>query len=520
MVHAFGTFTLPNRGQVPIAISSPSPTVRDCSVLSISTASYSMMKFKHMSQLVVACTIWFVGMAWCAAADRPNIVLVLADDLGYGDLRCYGATDMQTPHLDRFASEGLRLMSCYAGHPNCSPSRTALMTGRTPTRVGVRNWIPEDSPMHLRQSEISIATLLKRAGYATCHAGKWHLNGHFNKPSQPQPSDHGFDHWYSTQNNAAPSHKNPSNFVRNGQPVGSQEGYSAHLVADEAIGWLKSGRDAAKPFFLYMCFHEPHEPIAADEKYTKLYPSDKATYSAHHGCITQMDDAFGRLMQALDALKLRDNTFVLFTSDNGPAITAQHPHGSAGPLRNKKGSVYEGGIREPGIVRWPGKTQPGSISDEPVCGVDFLPTVCEITGIAVPTDRKLDGASFLPVLSGERIKRTSPLYWHFNHAAGGPQVALRQGDWKILATLDKPPQRATAISPQTEADFKSAEPLEFELYNLRDDIGESRDLAKSQPDKLNEMRGLLVAKYHDVRGEYPGWPEWTPPAAPGKKKKK
>jgi arylsulfatase A len=455
---------------------------------------------------------------WLAAADRPNIVLVLADDLGYGDLHCYGASDQQTPNLDRFAAEGLRLTSCYAGHPNCSPSRTALMTGRTPTRVGVRNWIPEDSPMHLRQSEVTIAALLKRAGYATCHVGKWHLNGAFNKPTQPQPSDHGFDHWFSAQNNAAPSHRNPNNFVRNGQAVGELQGYSAHLVADEALRWLQSGRDAAKPFFIYVCFHEPHEPIASDEKYAKLYPSPDATFSAHHGNITQMDDAFGRLMRGLDELKLRDNTLVMFTSDNGPAITPRHPHGSAGPLRNKKGSVYEGGIRVPGIIRWPGKTQPAGTSDEPVCGVDFLPTVCEITGIPLPADRKIDGASLLPVLSGGHISRTTPLYWHFNQAFGGPLVALRSGNWKILATLDKTQPAGTVISPQTESDFKTAELKDFELYNLREDIGESRDLSSTQPAKLAEMKSLLAAKYQEVRQESPTWPAWQPPAPKAKKK--
>jgi arylsulfatase len=452
-------------------------------------------------------------------AERPNIVLVLADDLGYGDLHCYGEKTVQTPNLDRFASEGLRLTSCYAGHPNCSPSRTALMTGRTPTRVGVRNWIPEDSPMHLRQSEITIASLLKKAGYATCHVGKWHLNGAFNKPTQPQPSDHGFDHWFSTQNNAAPSHRNPTNFVRNGEPVGELKGYSSHVVVDEALQWLKSRRNPAEPFFLYVCFHEPHEPIAADEKYTRLYPSTDATYSAHHGDITQMDDALGRMMRGLDDLKLRDNTFVMFTSDNGPAITAQHPHGSAGPLRDKKGSVYEGGIRVPGIVRWPGKTQAGSTSDEPVCGVDFLPTICEITGIAVPKDRKIDGASILPLIAGGSVRRSTPLYWHFNHATGGPLVALRDGDWKIVATLDKPPQRGVAITPEVEAEFKAAQLQDFQLYNLREDVGETRDLAASQPEKLRQMKAQLAAKYQEVRDESPVWPTWQPPAPPGKKKK-
>src|SRR5262245_15956728 len=463
--------------------------------------------------LPLIAAILLAALDYCSAQQppsRPNIVLVLDDDLGYGDLACYGCRDIQTPNLDRFATEGLRLTSCYAGHPNCSPSRTALMTGRTPTRVGVRNWIPEDSPMHLRQSEVTVATLLKQAGYSTCHSGKWHLNGAFNKATQPQPKDHGFDHWFSAQNNAIPSHHNPNNFVRNGQAVGVLEGYSSHLVVTEALTWLKSGRNSAKPFFLYVCFHEPHEPIASDEKYSKLYPSNEPTFSAHHGNVTQMDDAFGRLMRGLDDLNLRENTFVMFTSDNGPAITPQHPHGSAGPLRNKKGSVYDGGIRVPGMIRWPGKTKPGSTSDEPVCGVDFLPTVCEITGIPVPADRKIDGASILPVLSGGNVNRSTPLYWHFNQAAGGPQVALPSGEWKILATLQEPGTAGVALNKQTEADFKSAEPVEFQLYNLREDIGETRDLTASQPEKFSEMKALLPAKYHEVRAESPIWPTWTP----------
>lgn len=453
-----------------------------------------------------------------AEKTRPNFVLVLSDDLGYGDLGCFGAKDVRTPHLDRFAAEGLRFTSCYAGHANCSPSRTALMTGRTPTRVGIRNWIPQDSPVHVRRSEITVASLLKKAGYSTCHVGKWHMNGEFNQPTQPQPSDHGFDHWFSTQNNALPNHRNPDNFVRNGKPAGKLDGYSGHLVADEAIRWLSEGRDTARPFFLYVCFHEPHEPIASDPKYTKLYPSDDPSYSAHHGNITQMDDAFGRLIRTLDEHGLRDNTFVLFTSDNGPAITTQHPHGSAGPLRDKKGSLYEGGIRVPGILRWPGKTKPGSQSDEPICGVDFLPTVCAITGVEPPRDRALDGASFLPVLSGKPVPRTTPLYWHFNRASGSPKVAMRVGDWKILATLDKnPAARGNDLTEEEERDFKEASLAEFSLYNLRDDIGETRDLAAREPAKLAELMALLERKYLEVRAESPTWPAWKFTNAEGKR---
>jgi arylsulfatase A len=458
-----------------------------------------------------------LAVAGATAADKPNILLVLCDDLGYGDLHCFGDKTLRTPNLDRFAAEGLKLTSCYAAHGNCSPSRTALMTGRTPTRVGVRNWIAQDSPVHVPRSEVTIATLLKRAGYATCHSGKWHMNGQFNQPTQPQPGDHGFEHWFSTQNNALPNHRNPGNFARNGQEVGKLEGYSAHLVVDEAVRWL-GARDAARPFFLYVCFHEPHEPIATDPKYTALYPSDDPSYSAHHGNITQMDDAFGRLMRALEERGLRDSTFVFFTSDNGPAITPMHPHGSAGPLRDKKGSLYEGGIRVPGIVRWPGKTKPGSVSDEPVCGVDFLPTACALAGIEPPRDRKLDGASFLPVLEGRPVVRGTPLYWHFNRASGEPKVAMRVGDWKILATLDKKLRaRGNDIAEEDERIFKEAELATFSLYNLRADIGEKNDLAASEPAKLAELKALLQAKYREVRAESPTWPAWQFTGAEGKR---
>ncbi|MFZ2644446.1 MAG: sulfatase-like hydrolase/transferase [Verrucomicrobiia bacterium] len=452
-----------------------------------------------------------------AAPAKPNIVLVLCDDLGYGDLACFGDKALHTPNLDRFATEGLRLTSCYAAHGNCSPSRTALMTGRTPTRVGVRNWIPEESPVHVPRGEICVATLLKRAGYATCHSGKWHMNGQFNQPTQPQPNDHGFEHWFATHNNALPCHRNPNNFARNGQDVGKLEGYSAHLVVDEAIRWLGT-RDPAKPFFLHVCFHEPHEPIATDPKYTKLYPSDDPSYSAHHGNITQMDDAFGRLMRALDERELRENTFIFFTSDNGPAITPMHPHGSVGPLRDKKGSLYEGGIRVPGIVRWPGRTRSGSVSDEPVCGVDFLPTACAIAGIEPPRDRRLDGASFLPVLDGKPVARSTPLYWHFNRASSDAKVALRVGDWKILATLDKNVAlRGNDITEEDERVFKEAGLAAFSLYNLRADIGEKTDLAAKETAKLAELKALLQAKYQEVRAESPVWPAWKFTGAEGRK---
>ncbi len=442
--------------------------------------------------------------------SRPNIIVVLCDDLGYGDIACFGHPVIQTPHLDQFAKEGMKLTNCYAAAANCSPSRTGLMTGRTPHRVGVHHWIPHDSPMHVRKKEITVATLLRQSGYATCHVGKWHLNGLFNKPGQPQPPDHGFDYWFSTQNNALPTHENPDNFVRNGKPVGKIEGYASHIVTKEAIGWLRKKRDKEKPFFMYVCYHEPHEPINSAQKYKDLYKNSKhPTLANHHGNITQMDAAFGKLMKELDDQKLRDNTIVIFTSDNGPAITRRHPHGSAGPLRSKKGYNYEGGIRVPGIIRYPGKTKAGTVCHTPVSGVDILPTLCEIAGVSVPTDRKLDGTSFMPIFSGQKIKRKVPLYWQFNASRGKPKVAMRVGDWKILATLTGDQIKPYGDIRETDQKaMKVAELKSFELYHLNGDIGETTDRAQSEPERLKKMSAQLRKMYREVRDESPVWSPW------------
>jgi arylsulfatase A len=373
-----------------------------------------------------------------AAPARPNIVVVLADDLGYGDLACFGHPVIKTPNLDRFAAEGLRLTSCYSASANCSPARTGLMTGRTPYRAGIHTAIPMLSPMHLRAEEVTVAKLLREAGYATCHSGKWHLNGMFNL-SGPQPGDHGFDHWFSTQNNCLPNHHNPYNFARNGIPVGPLEGYASQLVADEAIGWLDTLKEKTQPFFLYVCFHEPHEPIRTQPRFESLYSEiTDPSVRAYYGNVSQMDEAFGRLMRKLDELGQRDNTFVWFTSDNGPARTRWHTAGSPGPLREYKGHSYEGGIRVPGIIRWPGHVQAGTQSDEPICGVDLLPTVCAITEITPLANRPLDGTSILPLFEGQSVERKTPLYWQFNYSISEPKVAMRIGDWKVLAKVDAP----------------------------------------------------------------------------------
>lgn len=469
--------------------------------------------FRRMCAIwaVVAIGLWSIGSRACAEEpdSRPNIVIILADDLGYGDLACYGHPRIRTPNLDQFAREGLKLTSCYAAAANCSPSRTGLMTGRTPCRVGVYNWIPMLSPVHVTRSEITVATLLRNSGYATAHFGKWHLNGEFNMSSQPQPWDHGFSDWFSTQNNALPNHRNPNNFVRNGQPMGRIEGYAAEIVAQETQSWLRKHQRDTRPFFLYVCFHEPHEPIASARRFTDLYPSGDPSLSAHHGNVTQLDDSFGRIISTLEELRLRDNTFVFFTSDNGPAITGMHPHGSAGPLRDKKGAVYEGGIRVPGIIQWPGHVEAGSVCDEPVSGVDVLPALCELARVEAPTDRRLDGASFLPVLSGKAINRTQPLYWQFNRSRSAPKVAVRDGRWKLVAGLtgkSLPPSGGIAAGEMDT--MKTAELTGFELYDLSTDIAEQTDLKESHPEVFDRLKTSMQKLYREVQAEGPVWPEW------------
>jgi len=421
-------------------------------------------------------------------AAQPNLILFLADDLGYGDLASYGHPLIKTPNLDAFAQQGVRLTQCYSASAVCSPSRSALLTGRTPFRNGVYTWIAEGGVAHLRTSEIALPRLLKGAGYATCHSGKWHLNGLFNNLAQPQPGDHGYDWWMATQNNAGPSHENPSNFVRNGQPVGPLQGYSAPLVVGEAITWLKEKRDASKPFFLAVWTHEPHYPIKSDPKFKALYPNlTDDVQREHHANVTQMDHAFGLLMKSLDEQKLTESTFVFFTSDNGPegdGITTPG-RGSSGGLRERKRSMHEGGIRVPGLARWPGHIKPGTTSDVPVIGSDVFPTMLAIAGVKPPVDRVLDGVNILPVLTGTvtKLDRPQPLYWRLNMAPNA-KVAMRVDDWKILA---------------------NAELTEFELYNLKTDARETNDLKATEPQRFAALRDQLLKHHAAVEAEGPDW---------------
>lgn len=417
-----------------------------------------------------------------AEAQRPNVVVFLADDMGWGDAGCYGSELIQTPNIDKLATQGVRLTQCYAAAGVCSPSRSSILTGRTPYRNGVWQHLSGNHDAHLRASEITYPELLREAGYQTCHVGKWHLNSRpqFNNPDFPQPADHGYDYWMATHNNAAPNHENPTNFIRNGQPVGELQGFSAPLVAKEAIHWLDEIRDPQKPFVLSIWVHEPHHPIATDEKFSSIYKDHRNR--KYMGNITQLDFALGQVMNSLDAHGLTDNTILFFTSDNGPEGQGGPIGGSTGGLRGRKRDDHEGGIRVPGIVRWPGHIKPGTVSTVPVIGFDIFATVLDIAEIPLPSDRTIDGVSMLPAFEGKPEERTVPLFWRTHVSRPDSRVAMRIGPWKIVGneTME-----------------------EFQLFQIEKDPREGHNLAESMPERLEEMKVTLFQVWADIEEEGP-----------------
>ena len=416
------------------------------------------------------------------SSSKPNIVVVVADDMGWGDSATYGHKLIQTPNMDKLAAQGVKLNQCYSACGVCSPSRSAILTGRTPYRNGVWRHLSGNGPSYLRASEITYPELLKEIGYETCHVGKWHLlsRQQFNNSEYPHPDDHGYDYWMATHNNASPSHKNPSNFVRNGEPVGELEGYSAQLVAGEAVHWLKNLHDPKKPFALTVWFHEPHSPIATDSRFQSLYKGHEN--SKYMGNITQLDHALGLVMDALDEQGLREDTLLFFTSDNGPVPAYG---GTSGGLRGSKRSDYEGGVRVPGLARWPGHIEPGTTSDVPVIGTDVFATVLDMTGIPLPADRTIDGVSMIPALSGKQVDRKIPMFWRTHVSSPNDRVAMRIGDWKIVGdeTLTK-----------------------FQLYEVQKDWQEKNDLAAKMPEKTEEMKNILLKLWAGIKAEGPS--EW------------
>lgn len=429
------------------------------------------------------------------AAERPNVVLIMCDDLGYGDLKCFNPdSPISTPHISDMARHGLRFTRFYAAAPVCSPTRGSCLTGRHPYRYGVYS----ANVGHMKPQEITLPELLQQQGYATGHFGKWHLGTltktvkdanrggtrgakHFSIPAQ-----HGYDDSFVTESkvptydpmvkpvkakSTAWDFLKPDSEKRvygtaywdhSGQAVTDNlQGDDSRIIMDRAIPFIETAVDSGKPFFAAVWFHAPHLPVVAGPKHVAPYSQYDVYQRNYYGCITALDEQVGRLRHRLQELGVHDNTMLWFCSDNGPEGQADSAPGSAGPLRGRKRSLYEGGIRVPGIVEWPGHARPGSVTDVPCVTSDYLPTVLDVLGLAYPDDRPLDGISLLPVISGEKKVRGKAIGFQSKK-----QMAWIGDQYKI---------------------YSSDSGSSWELYDLTSDPGEKADAASWHADIIRQL---------------------------------
>ncbi|MEM8953690.1 MAG: sulfatase [Verrucomicrobiota bacterium] len=467
-----------------------------------------------------------------ATIDRPpNVILILVDDMGWMDLSCQGSDYYKTPNIDRLASEGVRFTNGYAACAVCSPTRAAVQTGRYPGRIGVTDWIrarfqrgnigtpdrnPTDyvgtpnrkllcppNPYWLEHEEITLAEALSPHGYQTAYIGKWHLGDEAWYPTGQgyeinrggcdygQPPSY-FDPF------SKPEHKHP--MIQEGIPFlpGRQPGqYLTHREAEETIELVRQWKD--EPFFINLGHYAVHTPIQAiDEVAAKYERDDKTDANAKYAAMVEsVDDSTGAILDVLKELDLDDNTLVIFTSDNGGLDRNSDPTDNA-PLRSGKGYAYEGGIRVPFLVRWPGVIPAGKVSNTPVSSIDLFPTILEATSVSLPDDREIDGLSLLPHLTSGTSSPVNrdELVWHFPHYRHdpGPYSIIRKGDHKLIKFWEGT----------------------YELYNLKTDPSEERNLAEIQPEKVKSLERRLKRELKQMNARLP----IVNPAYKGKTEKK
>ncbi len=447
------------------------------------------------------------------AAQRPNVVFILVDDYGWRDVSLEGSTFYETPNIDRIGRAGMRFTQGYAACQVCSPSRVSIMTGKFPARHGVTDWIGAGEgtgwkrntkllPAHyahaIPKDDVTLADAFREAGYKTFFAGKWHMGGEGSLPE-----DRGFEinvggfHVGSPPGGYFSPYRNPK--MRNGPPG---EGLPERL-GRETARFIKDHKD--QPFLAYLSFYSVHAPIQSTQRLWKKY-RDKAAqlpqpdhrfivdrttpvrqtqdHPVYAGMIESMDNAVGIVLDTLDELGLEQNTIVVFTSDNGGVSAGDGKATSNLPLRGGKGRQWEGGIREPYYIKWPGVVKPGSKSNVPVIGTDFYPTLLEMVGLKSRPQQHVDGVSLVPILKGGSIA-SRPLYWHYPHygnQGGEPSSILREGDWKLIHYYE---------------DGRN------ELYNVRTDPGEQHDLAADQEERTANMAQQLKTWLTQVGARYP-----------------
>jgi len=446
-----------------------------------------------------------MAFSGCSPAEtdsrRPNIVFILVDDLGWRDVGFMGSRYYETPNIDRLAREGSFFTAAYASAPNCAPSRASLLTGQYTPRHGVytvnnpargdarlRKLIPTPNRTELDPGATTIAEALRTAGYVSASIGKWNLG------DDPDfgPVSQGFDVDFGV---SFPDHFGPWRDVPLPEGEAAAEGeYLTDRLTTEAVSFIEENRD--RPFFLYLPHYAVHTPIQAKAemvmKYEGKEPDGDQQHPTYAAMIESVDQGVGQVLNKLDELGLSEDTVVFFFSDNG----GFGPVTSMAPLRGSKGMLYEGGIRVPLVVRWPGRIEQGREIDTPVHGIDFLPTILEMAGVSIPVEDDVDGVSLLPLLGGEGAPARSTLYWHF--------PAYLQADQSVEG-----PWRTTPVGAIRKGDWKLIEFFEdgrLELYNLRDDIGEEHDLADEMPEKVTELHADLVAWRRRVDAPVPTEP--------------
>lgn len=445
----------------------------------------------------------------------PNVVVMVADDLGWTDLGCYGSTFYDTPHLDGLAARGLRFTQAYATCPVCSPTRASIVTGKFPARLATTDWfgapqpdaVPEHPRMrslpllpapyldHLPLEEVTIAEAFREGGYRTFFGGKWHLGG-----EGYLPEDQGFDvNRGGNHRGGPPSYFSP---YKNPQLADGPEG--EHLpdrLASELLSF--AGAEPDRPFFALLPFYSVHTPLQGRPDLVKKYEDRGKSrltawgregerevrlvqnHAVYGAMVEAMDEAVGKILKGLEALGLGDDTIVVFTSDNGGLSTSEgHPTSNL-PLRAGKGWLYEGGIRVPLILQGPGLTRGGSVVPAPVCSADLYPTLLDLAGLPLRPEQHLDGVSLRGVCAGDEATNRDVLYWHYPHygnQGGSPGAAIREGDWKLIVHFEARPA---------------------ELYNLRDDPGETHDRAGEAPERVAALRARLSAWQAAVGARFP-----------------
>jgi arylsulfatase A-like enzyme len=455
---------------------------------------------------------------------KPNIIFILIDDLGWRDIGCYGSEFYETPNLDRLATEGMSFTDAYAACPVCSPTRGSILTGKYPATLGITNWIdwqgkthPSKGKLidvpyikHLPPEEKTLAHALKEGGYNTWHVGKWHLGGEPHLPEQ-----YGFDlniggcHFGHPPDGYFSPYNNPA--IEDG-PEGE---YLTDRLTDEAIQLIEQNND--QPFFLNLWYYTVHTPIEAKPEYIEMFqtkaramgldqknPFEEGDFfpvehkkdhritrrliqsdPVYAAMIYSLDENIGRLLDMLERTGQVENTVIIFTSDNGGLATAEGSPTSNAPLSEGKGWMYEGGTREPLIVRWPGMVEPGSTCSVPVTSPDFYPTLLDMAELPSMPEQHVDGMSLLPLLRGaDRLERDA-IYWHYPHygnQGGTPGSSVRAGDFKLIEFF---------------------EDNHVELYNLREDIAEECDLSGNDPAQTEQLRGMLAAWREQVEAKIP-----------------